>query len=455
MSRGDGQGTHRARDRRIGRHRRRACARLRRQGFRSGPDRPPRRTARRAGRRAHTACTDVRVRSHAGRSGAARDPLALVAALERDGVAVDALVNNAGFAVPGRYRDTSWEVQRDFLQVLVTAPCELIQRLLPGMTQRGYGRILNVASVAGLMPGSASHTLYGGAKAMLIKLSQSLHSEQKGTGVHVTALCPGFTYSEFHDVTGTREEMRRLPQMMWLSADRVAREGYDAVMKNRAVCVPGAQYKTIVALARLLPLGAGHHVAAAAFAHPGKAQVADPSPLHDNPILPPCPLRDRHNNNRYRTRGFRGCLRSRSLPRLHIGVIRRRCRPGVATLSLGISQRNHLPGHAAPGVSDGRQSRLGRQPCDCIPGRQSYTLARAVHAARDEAASPHSFKNEEGQMSSTRSEICAARCHRHPCRCRRRASTDRHRARRCVGREMDPRPREVEIHARPGALQRV
>jgi short-subunit dehydrogenase len=188
-------------------------------------------------------------------------PAALIAALEGDGVTVDALINNAGFAVPGRYRDTPWEAQRDFLQVLMTAPCELIQRVLPGMTNRGYGRILNVASVAGLMPGAASHTLYGGAKAMLIKISQSLHSEQKGTGVHVTALCPGFTYTEFHDVTGTREEMRRMPRMMWLSADRVAREGYKAVMKNRAVCIPGAQYKAITTLARLLPLGAGHHVA--------------------------------------------------------------------------------------------------------------------------------------------------------------------------------------------------
>jgi short-subunit dehydrogenase len=96
---------------------------------------------------------------------------------------------------------------------------------------------------------------------MLIKMSQSLHSEQRGTGVHVTALCPGFTYSEFHDVTGTREEMRRMPKIMWLSAERVAREGHDAVMKNRAVCIPGAQYKAITALARLLPLSAGHHVA--------------------------------------------------------------------------------------------------------------------------------------------------------------------------------------------------
>ena len=188
-------------------------------------------------------------------------PARLAEKLAREAVVVDVLVNNAGFAVPGRYGETSWEAQRDFIQVLVTAPCELTRRFLPGMTERGYGRILNVASVAGLMPGSASHTLYGGAKAMLIKLSQSLHSEHRKTGVHVTALCPGFTYTEFHDVTGTREEMRWLPKMLWLSAERVAREGYDAVMRNRAICIPGAQYKTIVTLARLLPLGAGHRIA--------------------------------------------------------------------------------------------------------------------------------------------------------------------------------------------------
>src|SRR6202140_3040661 len=77
----------------------------------------------------------------------------LVGALDSGGVSIDALVNNAGYGVPGFYRETSWETQRDFIQVLVTAPCELTHRLLPGMTRRGYGRILNVASVAGLMPG--------------------------------------------------------------------------------------------------------------------------------------------------------------------------------------------------------------------------------------------------------------------------------------------------------------
>jgi short-subunit dehydrogenase len=184
----------------------------------------------------------------------------LVGALDSDGIGIDALVNNAGYGVPGFYRETSWETQRDFIQVLVTAPCELAHRLLPGMMRRGYGRILNVASVAGLMPGSASHTLYGGAKAMLIKFSQALHSEQKGSGVFVSALCPGFTSSEFHDVNGTRGDMRRLPKFMWLSAERVAEEGYRAVMKNEPICIPGAQYRLISTFARLLPLKAAHRL---------------------------------------------------------------------------------------------------------------------------------------------------------------------------------------------------
>jgi len=184
----------------------------------------------------------------------------LAAALDKEGIVIDALVNNAGYAVAGHYRHTPWEQQRDFLQVLVTAPCELTHLLLGGMTARKYGRILNVASVAGLMPGSASHTLYGGAKAMLIKWSQALHSEQKGTGVHVTALCPGFTLTEFHDVSGTRAAMNRLPKTLWLLPERVAEEGFEAVMKNRPLSVPGASYKAIAAFARLLPVNTAHRL---------------------------------------------------------------------------------------------------------------------------------------------------------------------------------------------------
>ena len=187
-------------------------------------------------------------------------PANLVAALGRAGIAIDVLVNNAGYSVPGSYRDTDWATQRDFLQVLVVAPCELTRGLLPAMSARGYGRILNVASVAGLMPGSASHTLYGAAKSLLIKFSQSLHSELAGTGVYVCALCPGFTYSEFHDVSGTRKEMSRLPKMLWLSAEFVAHEGYRAVMRNQAISIPSAQYKVISTIVRLLPLNLAYRL---------------------------------------------------------------------------------------------------------------------------------------------------------------------------------------------------
>jgi hypothetical protein len=187
-------------------------------------------------------------------------PEYLLGTLAQAGIAVDVLVNNAGYGVSGCYRDTSWEVQRDFLRVLVTAPCDSTHRLLPGMTSRGYGRILNVASVAGLMPGAASHTLYGAAKALMIKFSQSLHSEQLGTGVFVSALCPGLTYSEFHDVNGTRAAMNRLPRFLWLSAERVATDGYHGLMRNEPICIPGMQYRLISAMVRLLPMGLAYRL---------------------------------------------------------------------------------------------------------------------------------------------------------------------------------------------------
>jgi short-subunit dehydrogenase len=188
-------------------------------------------------------------------------PAMLIGAIEQAGLTIDALINDAGFGVAGFYRDTAWEAQRDLLQVLVRAPCELTHRLLPGMVVRGYGRILNVASVAGFMPGAAGHTLYGGAKALTIKFSQSLRTEQAQSGVHVSALCPGFTHSEFHDVSGTRSAMRRLPGFMWLTAERVAQEGYRAVMRNDPICVPGMQYKVISALVRLLPRNIAYRIA--------------------------------------------------------------------------------------------------------------------------------------------------------------------------------------------------
>ncbi|HYU80477.1 MAG TPA: SDR family oxidoreductase [Vicinamibacterales bacterium] len=180
-------------------------------------------------------------------------PERLARAIAEAGIAVDILINNAGYGVPGRYVSTSWEQQRAFLQVMVVAVSELTHRLLPGMIERQWGRVVNVASVAGLLPGVAGHTLYAASKAYMIAFSESLALETAEHGVHVTASCPGFTLSEFHDVTGTRHQVNQMPGFMWLDADRVARESYDAVMAGKVVYVPGRVYRSLTTIARLLP----------------------------------------------------------------------------------------------------------------------------------------------------------------------------------------------------------
>jgi short-subunit dehydrogenase len=181
-------------------------------------------------------------------------PARILNELAAQGRAVDFLVNNAGYGLPGVYAETTWDEQSAFLQVMLHAPCELAHHVVGGMAERGFGRIVNVASLAGLIPGAAGHTLYGATKSFLIKFSQSLHLETRASGVHVSALCPGFTYSEFHDVNGTRERVRAAtPRWAWMSAEEVAAAGYAAVEANRAVCIPGAANKAAAAFARMIP----------------------------------------------------------------------------------------------------------------------------------------------------------------------------------------------------------
>jgi len=180
-------------------------------------------------------------------------PRALNDMLQQRGLAVDWLINNAGYGVPGTFVENDWSTHAEFLQVLLTAPTELAWHLLPGMRERGYGRIINVASLAGHVPGTAKHTLYAASKAYLIKFSQSLALENQERGVHVCALCPGFTRSEFHDVTGTRTLMNKLPAFMWQSAEDVVREGINAVERGEAVYVTGRVNRTIKTMFKLMP----------------------------------------------------------------------------------------------------------------------------------------------------------------------------------------------------------
>ena len=180
-------------------------------------------------------------------------PARIVAAATRDGRAIDILINNAGYGVPGRYDKVDWDTHARFMQVLVTAPLQLCHLLLPAMRQRGYGRIVNVASLAGLVPATPGNTLYAPAKAFLMRVSQALATENRAHGVHVCALCPGFTHSEFHDVSQARGLVSKLPGWMWSDADDVVRQGLDAVERGRVVCVPGRVNRWIKAWMDLLP----------------------------------------------------------------------------------------------------------------------------------------------------------------------------------------------------------
>ena len=180
-------------------------------------------------------------------------PAWLFAETQARGLFVDTLVNNAGYGVPGRYLSADWQTHADFLQVLVTSVAELSYRFLPAMEAAGYGRILNVASLAGLVPPSAGHTLYGAAKSFVIRFSESLAQEVRSHGVHVTALCPGFTYSEFHDVNDMRKKVSQLPKEIWLSAEQVAKLGVDAVEVGKLRVVTGRINRCIALISKYLP----------------------------------------------------------------------------------------------------------------------------------------------------------------------------------------------------------
>ena len=192
----------------------------------------------------------VFVADHSLRDTAAR----LCTEMASRGLTIDALVNNAGYGVPGTYVASPWERHDAMLQVMVTGLVELTHRLLPGMIERGYGRIINVASLAGLVPAPPGHTLYAASKALVIKFSEALSHEVRRYNIHVTAVCPGFTVSEFHDVTGTRDLMTKsLPSWMWMDAPTVARQGFEAVMAGTPIYINGRVNRTIALMVRYVP----------------------------------------------------------------------------------------------------------------------------------------------------------------------------------------------------------
>jgi short-subunit dehydrogenase len=184
---------------------------------------------------------------------AADAPAELCAEIDRRGLTIDALVNCAGFGVAGSYTSAPWISHHEMLQLLVAAPCELTYRLLPPMLARGYGRIVNVASTAGVAALPAG-TMYGAAKTMLVRFSESLAREVAPHGVQVTAICPGLTSTAFHAAPGMRETVTAMPRWLLMEPSEVAREGWAAVSSGRAVAVSGRINRLQVTLFRWLPM---------------------------------------------------------------------------------------------------------------------------------------------------------------------------------------------------------
>lgn len=164
--------------------------------------------------------------------------------LKADQIMVSALVNNAGYALNTKFLKASWQDHQDMIQVMMTAVTQMCYLFAGEMKKQKYGRIINVASVAAFSPQMPGN-LYGGIKSYVAGISDALHMELSGHGINCTALCPGFTRSEFHDVMGVRESIDRLPKFMWSTAEDVAEQGYQAVMKGKVFCIPGIFYKVL------------------------------------------------------------------------------------------------------------------------------------------------------------------------------------------------------------------
>ena len=169
--------------------------------------------------------------------------------LAEPGRPVDLLVNNAGFGLSRSFLQGDVADEERALDVLCRAVMVLSHAAALAMRDRGRGAIINVSSVAGFVAMGS----YSAAKAWVTTFSEALANELAGTGVTVTALCPGFTHTEFHQ--RAELDMSRLPERMWLEADRLVRDCLDDVKAGKVLSIPGAQYKAIAAFTRMAPRG--------------------------------------------------------------------------------------------------------------------------------------------------------------------------------------------------------
>ena len=162
---------------------------------------------------------------------------------------IEVLINNAGFGINKLFTMSAIDAEQDLLDVLVRTPMRLMHVVLPQMKARNSGTIINVSSVASFIAGGT----YSASKSYLTVLSESLHTELRDSNVKISALCPGFTRTEFHE--RGRMKMKGLPEFMWLDSDQLVARSWSDAQNGKAVSIPGWQYKLLVGFISILPRG--------------------------------------------------------------------------------------------------------------------------------------------------------------------------------------------------------
>ena len=170
--------------------------------------------------------------------------------LVRESIEVDILVNNAGFGIYGEFADGDLKSELNMIRVNVAALTHLTHLFLQGMRKRRHGKILNIASTAGFQPGPLMAVYYA-TKAYVVSFSQAIANELKGSGVTITALCPGLTESEFHKVAGMDET--HLVKGVMMDSRIVAHIGYEALMKGKALAIAGFYNTALAFLVKFAP----------------------------------------------------------------------------------------------------------------------------------------------------------------------------------------------------------
>ena len=173
----------------------------------------------------------------------------VVARLEQG---VDLLINNAGIGLGLEMLECTPADLRRQIDLNVTAVVLLARAALPGMIERGHGAVINVASIAGLLPGRGS--TYAGSKAFVISLSEGMNEQLTDTGVRMQALCPGFVKTEFHERAGI--DMSPVPKFAYVDVNKVVTKSLADLRANRVVSVPGSVYRAVATFADLAPRSA-------------------------------------------------------------------------------------------------------------------------------------------------------------------------------------------------------